>query len=115
MAHLPQGFQGICASHCPNVRATARDGRVESGERSRASGRSWTARARRTGRRSACPFGDRANRQMAPTPGLLLGMLLVVGVIRRAGAVEYLAIYPAKLARGRPRALLALLGARVGT
>ena len=40
---------------------------------------------------------------------LLLGMMLVVGVIRRTGAFEYLAIYSAKLARGRPRALLVLL------
>ena len=40
---------------------------------------------------------------------LLLGMMLVVGVIRRTGAFEYLAIYSAKLARGRPRTLLVLL------
>lgn len=40
---------------------------------------------------------------------LLLGMMLVVGVIRRTGAFEYLAIHSAKLARGRPRNLLVLL------
>ena len=40
---------------------------------------------------------------------LLLGMMLVVGVIRRTGAFEYLAIHSAKLARGEPRALLVLL------
>ena len=40
---------------------------------------------------------------------LLLGMMLVVGIIRRTGAFEYLAIHSAKLARGQPRALLVLL------
>lgn len=40
---------------------------------------------------------------------LLLGMMLVVGVIRRTGAFEYLAIRAAKLARGRPFGVLVLL------
>ncbi|HSO04508.1 MAG TPA: SLC13 family permease, partial [Candidatus Limnocylindrales bacterium] len=40
---------------------------------------------------------------------LLLGMMLVVGVLRRTGAFEYLAIHSAKLAGGRPRKLLVLL------
>jgi Na+/H+ antiporter NhaD/arsenite permease-like protein len=40
---------------------------------------------------------------------LLLGMMLVVGVLRRTGAFEYLAIRSAKLARGQPRNLLVLL------
>jgi len=40
---------------------------------------------------------------------LLLGMMLVVGVIKRTGAFEYLAIHSAKLARGDPRKLLILL------
>ncbi len=40
---------------------------------------------------------------------LLLGMMLVVGVLRRTGAFEYLAIHSAKLAGGRPRRLLVLL------
>ena len=40
---------------------------------------------------------------------LLLGMMLVVGVIRRTGVFEYLAIRSAKLARGRPYRVLVLL------
>jgi Na+/H+ antiporter NhaD/arsenite permease-like protein len=40
---------------------------------------------------------------------LLLGMMLVVGVVKRTGAFEYLAIHSAKLARGDPRRLLVLL------
>ena len=40
---------------------------------------------------------------------LLLGMMLVVGILRRTGAFEYLAIHSAKLAGGRPRKLLVLL------
>ena len=40
---------------------------------------------------------------------LLLGMMLVVGVLRRTGAFEYMAIHSAKLAGGRPRTLLVLL------
>ena len=40
---------------------------------------------------------------------LLLGMMLVVGVLRRTGAFEYTAIHSAKLARGQPRRLLVLL------
>lgn len=40
---------------------------------------------------------------------LLLGMMLVVGIMKRTGAFEYLAIHSAKLARGEPRKLLILL------
>lgn len=40
---------------------------------------------------------------------LLLGMMLVVGVIRRTGVFEYLAIWSAKLARGKPFRVLVLL------
>jgi Na+/H+ antiporter NhaD/arsenite permease-like protein len=40
---------------------------------------------------------------------LLLGMMLVVGVIRRTGVFEYLAIRSAKVARGRPYRVLVLL------
>lgn len=40
---------------------------------------------------------------------LLLGMMLVVGVIRRTGVFEFLAIRSAKVARGRPYRVLVLL------
>ncbi len=40
---------------------------------------------------------------------LLLGMMLVVGILRRTGAFEYMAIHSAKLSRGQPRLLLVLL------
>lgn len=40
---------------------------------------------------------------------LLLGMMLVVGVIRRTGVFEYLAIRSAKIAKGRPYRVLVLL------
>jgi len=40
---------------------------------------------------------------------LLLGMMIIVGVLRQSGAFEYLAIAAAKLARGRPFAVMALL------
>ncbi len=40
---------------------------------------------------------------------LLLGMMLVVGVIRRTGVFEYVAIRSAKLARGRPYRVMVLL------
>lgn len=40
---------------------------------------------------------------------LLLGMMLVVGVVRRTGVFEFLAIRSAKLARGRPYRVLVLL------
>ncbi|MDD2857859.1 MAG: ArsB/NhaD family transporter, partial [Candidatus Nanopelagicales bacterium] len=40
---------------------------------------------------------------------LLLGMMLVVGVIRRTGVFEYLAIRAAKIAKGRPYRVLVLL------
>lgn len=40
---------------------------------------------------------------------LLLGMMLVVGVVRRTGVFEYLAIASAKAARGRPYGVLVLL------
>ncbi len=40
---------------------------------------------------------------------LLLGMMLVVGVIRRTGVFEYLAIRSAKVAKGRPYRVMILL------
>ena len=40
---------------------------------------------------------------------LLLGMMLVVGILRRTGAFEYTAIHSARLSRGQPRRLLVLL------
>lgn len=40
---------------------------------------------------------------------LLLGMMLIVGVVRRTGVFEYLAIRSAKTARGRPLGVLVLL------
>jgi Na+/H+ antiporter NhaD/arsenite permease-like protein len=40
---------------------------------------------------------------------LLLGMMLIVAVIKRTGAFEYLAIWAAKRARGRPFRVMVLL------
>jgi Na+/H+ antiporter NhaD/arsenite permease-like protein len=40
---------------------------------------------------------------------LLFGMMVIVGVLRRTGVFEYLAIWSAKRARGRPFGVLALL------
>jgi Na+/H+ antiporter NhaD/arsenite permease-like protein len=40
---------------------------------------------------------------------LLLGMMIIVGVIRQTGLFEYLAIWSAKRARGRPFTILVLL------
>ncbi|GAA4079899.1 SLC13 family permease [Nonomuraea soli] len=40
---------------------------------------------------------------------LLLGMMVIVGVLRRTGVFEYLAIWAAKRARGRPYRLMVLL------
>jgi Na+/H+ antiporter NhaD/arsenite permease-like protein len=40
---------------------------------------------------------------------LLLGMMLVVAIVKRTGAFEYLAMHSAKLARGRPPQHLVLL------
>jgi anion transporter len=40
---------------------------------------------------------------------LLLGMMLVVSVLRRTGLFEYLAIWSAKKARGRPYRIMAIL------
>jgi Na+/H+ antiporter NhaD/arsenite permease-like protein len=40
---------------------------------------------------------------------LLLGMMLIVGVLRQTGVFEYLAIWAAKRARGRPFAVLVML------
>lgn len=45
------------------------------------------------------------------TIGLLVGMMIVVGVTRETGVFEYLAIKAAKLAGGRPLAILASLAA----
>jgi Na+/H+ antiporter NhaD/arsenite permease-like protein len=40
---------------------------------------------------------------------LLLGMMIIVGVLRRTGVFEYVAIWSAKRARGRPFAILVML------
>ncbi|HEU4356246.1 MAG TPA: SLC13 family permease, partial [Actinomycetota bacterium] len=40
---------------------------------------------------------------------LLFGMMVIVGVLRYTGLFEYLAIWSAKKARGRPYRVLALL------
>jgi Na+/H+ antiporter NhaD/arsenite permease-like protein len=40
---------------------------------------------------------------------LLFGMMVIVGVLRRTGLFEFLAIWSAKRARGRPLAIMALL------
>jgi Na+/H+ antiporter NhaD/arsenite permease-like protein len=40
---------------------------------------------------------------------LLFGMMIIVGVLRKTGVFEYLAIWAAKRARGRPVGVLALL------
>ena len=44
------------------------------------------------------------------TLGLLIGMMIIVGITRQSGMFEYLAIKSAKLAGGRPLAILAVLG-----
>lgn len=44
------------------------------------------------------------------TLGLLIGMMIIVGISRQSGIFEYLAIKSAKLAGGRPLAILAMLG-----
>ncbi|MDO8122203.1 ArsB/NhaD family transporter [Isoptericola sp. b490] len=40
---------------------------------------------------------------------LLLGMMMIVGILRQSGAFEYLAIWAAKRARGRPFVVMAML------
>ncbi|HMG29653.1 MAG TPA: ArsB/NhaD family transporter [Jiangellaceae bacterium] len=40
---------------------------------------------------------------------LLLGMMIIVGVVKQTGVFEYLAIWAAKKARGRPYTVLAML------
>ena len=40
---------------------------------------------------------------------LLLGMMIIVGVLKQTGVFEYLAIWAAKRARGRPFRLMVLL------
>ncbi len=40
---------------------------------------------------------------------LLLGMMIIVGVLRRTGAFEYVAIWSAKRAKGRPFAIMVML------
>ena len=40
---------------------------------------------------------------------LLLGMMIIVGILRRTGAFEYTAIWAAKHARGSPRRIMVLL------
>ncbi|NLW44042.1 MAG: ArsB/NhaD family transporter [Syntrophomonadaceae bacterium] len=43
------------------------------------------------------------------TIGLLIGMMIIVGITRQSGVFEYLAIKAAKVARGKPLAILAAL------
>lgn len=43
------------------------------------------------------------------TIGLLIGMMIIVGITRQSGVFEYLAIKSAKLARGKPLAILGVL------
>lgn len=43
------------------------------------------------------------------TIGLLIGMMIIVGITRQSGVFEYLAVKAAKLAGGRPLAILAAL------
>ena len=42
---------------------------------------------------------------------LLLGMMILVGVLRQTGLFEYLAIWSAKRARGRPFRIMVIAGA----
>ncbi|MDD2621208.1 MAG: SLC13 family permease, partial [Syntrophomonadaceae bacterium] len=43
------------------------------------------------------------------TIGLLVGMMIIVGITRQSGVFEYLAVKAAKLAGGKPLAILAAL------
>ncbi|NLN87040.1 MAG: ArsB/NhaD family transporter [Syntrophomonadaceae bacterium] len=43
------------------------------------------------------------------TIGLLVGMMIIVGITRRSGVFEFLAIWAAKVSKGRPVMLLVLL------
>ena len=43
------------------------------------------------------------------TIGLLIGMMVIVGITRRSGVFEYLAVKSAKLAKGRPLVILLYL------
>jgi Na+/H+ antiporter NhaD/arsenite permease-like protein len=45
------------------------------------------------------------------TIGLLIGMMIIVGITRRTGVFEYIAIKSAKIARGEPVKILILLAA----
>ena len=40
---------------------------------------------------------------------LLIGMMIIIGVLKQTGLFEYLAIWAAKRARGRPFAIMAML------
>jgi Na+/H+ antiporter NhaD/arsenite permease-like protein len=46
---------------------------------------------------------------------LLLGMMIIVGILRRTGVFEYVAIWAAKRARGRPLRIMVLLVIITGT
>lgn len=48
------------------------------------------------------------------TIGLLIGMMIIVGITRQSGIFEFLAIKSAKLAGGRPLAILAILALFTG-
>lgn len=48
------------------------------------------------------------------TIGLLIGMMIIVGITRQSGVFEYLAIKSAKLAGGKPLAIMAILALFTG-
>jgi Na+/H+ antiporter NhaD/arsenite permease-like protein len=48
------------------------------------------------------------------TIGLLIGMMIIVGITRQSGIFEYLAIKSAKLAGGKPLAIMAILALFTG-
>src|SRR5665647_1006879 len=48
------------------------------------------------------------------TIGLLIGMMIIVGITRQSGLFEYLAIKSAKLAGGKPLAIMAILALFTG-
>ncbi len=55
-------------------------------------------------------FNDAIHHIEFNTLGVLIGMMLIVGIIRRTGVFEYLAIKSAKLAKGDPWKILVVLG-----
>jgi len=49
------------------------------------------------------------------TLGLLIGMMIIVGITRTTGVFEYMAIYAAKAAQGRPVQIMLYLSAMIGS